>query len=106
MLEKYQKITQNAIDRYINIQANNLGVKPVEIKNRLSESFTFNDIDSVCEDLREYKLNVSMLPFNTNRQLAEGVNVKANNIGRNSLLPKNELDELTDYDFKLMEAYL
>lgn len=106
LLEKYQKITQNAIDRYINIQANNLGVKPVEIKNRLSESFTFNDIDSVCEDLREYKLNVSMLPFNTNRQLAEGVNVKANNIGRNSLLPKNELDELTDYDFKLMEAYL
>lgn len=106
LLEKYQKITQNAIDRYINIQANNLGVKPVEIKNRLSESFTFNDIDSVCEDLREYKLNVSMLPFNTNRQLAESVNVKANNIGRNSLLPKNELDELTDYDFKLMEAYL
>ena len=106
LLEKYQKITKNAVDRYINMQATNLGVKPVEIKNRLSESFTFNDIDSVCEDLRDYKLNVSKLPFRTNSQLTEGIEVKANNINRNSLLPRNEIDELNDYDLKLMEAYL
>ncbi|MBQ6631214.1 MAG: hypothetical protein IJH55_03670 [Romboutsia sp.] len=105
LLEKYQKITKNAIDRYINMQAVNLGVKPVEIKNRLSESFTFNDIDSVCEDLREYKLNVSKLPFNTGRSLNEGIGIKANNFN-NELLPVNEVDELTDYDMKLMEAYL
>ena len=106
LLEKYQKITKNAVDRYINMQATNLGVKPIEIKNRLSESFTFNDIDSVCEDLRDYKLNVSKLPFRTNSQLTEGIEVKANNINRNSLLPRNEIDELNDYDLKLMEAYL
>ncbi len=106
LLEKYQKITKNAVDRYINMQATNLGVKPIEIKNRLSESFTFNDIDSVCEDLRDYKLNVSKLPFRTNSQLIEGIEVKANNINRNSLLPRNEIDELNDYDLKLMEAYL
>lgn len=106
LLEKYQKITKNAVDRYITMQATNLGVKPIEIKNRLSESFTFNDIDSVCEDLRDYKLNVSKLPFNTSSQLTEGIEVKANNINRNSLLPRNEIDELTDYDLKLMEAYL
>ena len=106
LLEKYQKITKNAVDRYINMQATNLGVKPIEIKNRLSESFTFNDIDSVCEDLRNYKLNVSKLPFRTNSQLTEGIEVKANNINRNSLLPRNEIDELNDYDLKLMEAYL
>ena len=106
LLEKYQKITKNAVDRYINMQATNLGVKPVEIKNRLSESFTFNDIDSVCEDLRDYKLNVSKLPFNTSNKLNEGIEVKVNNVNRNSLLPRNEIDELTDYDLKLMEAYL
>ena len=106
LLEKYQKITKNAVDRYINMQAINLGVKPIEIKNRLSESFTFNDIDSVCEDLRDYKLNVSKLPFNTSNQLNEGIEVKVNNVNRNSLLPRNEVDELTDYDLKLMEAYL
>ena len=106
LLEKYQKITKTAVDRYINMQATNLGVKPIEIKNRLSESFTFNDIDSVCEDLRDYKLNVSKLPFRTNSQLTEGIEVKANNVNRNSLLPRNEIDELNDYDLKLMEAYL
>lgn len=105
LLEKYQKITKNAVDKYINVQATHLGVKPAEIRNRLSEKFSFNDIDSICEDLRDYKLNVSMLPFNTGSSLNEGINAKAVNIGSN-LLPKNEVDDLTDYDRKLMEAYL
>ena len=52
-----------------------------------------------------YKLNVSKLPFNTN-QINEGINIKAANVGRDSLVPRNEVDELTDYDLKLMEAYL
>lgn len=106
LLEKYQKITKNAVDRYINMQATNLGVKPIEIKNKLSESFTFNEIDTVCEDLRKYKLNVSRLPFNTSTKLNENISITANNIGRNSLIPRNEVDELSDYDLKLMEAYL
>ena len=106
LLEKYKKITKSAVDRYINIQAVNLGVKPIEIKNRLNENFTFTDIDSVCEDLRDYKLNVSMLPFNTNSSLNENVGLKVNNIDKNNLLPKNEVDSLTDYDLKLAEAYL
>lgn len=105
LLEKYQKITKNAVDKYIDMQATHLGVKPIEIKNRLSEKFSFNDIDSICEDLRDYKLNVSMLPFNTSSSLNEGINAKAVNISSN-LLPKNEADDLTDYDVKLMEAYL
>lgn len=106
LLEKYQKITKNAVDRYISMQATNLGVKPVEIKNKLSESFTFNEIDTVCEDLRKYKLNVSRLPFNTSTKLNENISITANNVGRNSLIPRNEVDELSDYDLKLMEAYL
>lgn len=106
LLEKYQKITKNAVDRYINMQATNLGVKPIEIKNKLSESFTFNEIDAVCEDLRKYKLNVSRLPFNTSTKLNENISITANNVGRNSLIPRNEVDELSDYDLKLMEAYL
>ena len=106
LLEKYQKITKNAVDKYINMQATNLGVKPIEIKNKLSESFTFNEIDAVCEDLRKYKLNVSRLPFNTSTKLNENISITANNINRNSLIPRNEVDELSDYDLKLMEAYL
>ena len=105
LLEKYQKITRKAIDKYINMQATNLGMKPTEIKNRLPEKFSFNDIDSICESLREYKLNVNALPFNTvHNQLNEGVNFRVNNLSP-TLVPRNEADELTDYDLKLMEMY-
>ena len=106
LLEKYQKVTKNAIERYINMQATNLGIKPVEIKNRLSESFTFNDIDSVCENLREYKLNVNSLPFSTNSPLNESVGIKVKNASNRTLTPRNDVDDLTDYDMKLMEAYI
>lgn len=103
LLEKYQKITKNSIDRYINLQANNLGVKTSEIKNKLPEKFSFKDIDLVCEDLRNYKLNVSKLPFSTH-QLNENINMKVNNLSP-GLIPQNETDEINDYDLKLMEMF-
>ena len=51
------------MDRYISFRANILGVKPEDIKNRLSESYSLKDIDSVCESLQDYELKVSALPF-------------------------------------------
>ena len=105
LLEKYQRITKGAVDKYIALQANNLGIKPVEIKNKLPEKFSFSDVDSICEELRNYKLNVSKLPFSTgSHRLHENVNVQVNNLSR-GLLPQNEVDELNDYDMKLMEMY-
>ena len=103
LLEKYQKITKGAVDRYINLQATNLGVRPVEIRNKLPEKFSFSDVDSICEELRDYKLNVSKLPFATSNSLREG-NVRVNNLSR-GLTPKNEMDELNDIDLKLMELF-
>lgn len=63
LVEKYKTIASSAVDRYISSQALKLGVDDTEIRNRLSESFTFDDIDKVCESLQEYKLNMSKLPF-------------------------------------------
>ena len=103
LLEKYQKITKNSVDRYINLQANNLGVKTAEIRNKLPEKFSFSDIDLVCEDLRNYKLNVSKLPFSTH-QLNENINMRVNNLSP-GLIPTNETDEINDYDLKLMEMF-
>ena len=103
LLEKYQKITKNAVDKYINLQATNLGVRPAEIKNKLPEKFSFSEIDSICEELRDYKLNVSKLPFSTSKSLKEG-NVRVTNLNR-GLTPRNEMDELTDYDLKMLELF-
>ena len=103
LLEKYQKITKNAVDRYITLQATNLGVKPIEIKNKLPEKFSFGEIDSICEELRDYKLSVSKLPFSTSKSIREG-NVRVNNLSK-GLTPRNEMDELTDFDLKMMELF-
>ena len=65
--EKYQRLAQDIADKYIAMRAKNLGVTPNEIINRLNESYTTDDIDKVCEDLRNYSIRISKLPFNVEK---------------------------------------
>lgn len=62
-IEKYKNIAKVATDKYIEVKANALGISSRDIKSRLNESYTFKQIDSVCEDLRGYNLNIAKLPF-------------------------------------------
>lgn len=64
LVEKYRKSSEEAVKRYIENKASQLGVSDVEIKNKLKESYSFDDIDKVCDELRNYKMNMSKLPFN------------------------------------------
>ena len=64
-LEKYRKIAKKAVNKYMEQSAGMLGISVQDIKNKLKENYSFNDIDSVCEDLKIYKLNMDNLPFNT-----------------------------------------
>jgi hypothetical protein len=75
LIEKFKKTANEAVTRYINMRATTLGVSANEIKNRLSENFTFDEIDEVCESLRSYKRNMSKLPFNLNESLQSGSRV-------------------------------
>ena len=95
LVEKYKKIANKAVDKYIESQASMLGVSVNEIKNRLSESYSFDDIDSACEDLREYKLNMSKLPFRT-MSLNENIQVKATPSKNEFILPANEFGDEVD----------
>lgn len=63
IVEQYKKTAQIAVDKYIDTRATMLGVEPEEIKSRLSEGYTFDDIDNACEDLSAYQLNLNKLPF-------------------------------------------
>lgn len=69
LVEKYRKITNEVISRYINAKATILGVTANEIRNRLNENFSLDDVDQVCESLRNYKRNMSKLPFSLNENL-------------------------------------
>lgn len=96
LVEKYKKIASRAVDKYIDSKALMLGVSSQEIKNRLSESYTFDEIDNVCETLRDYKINMSRLPFSS-MKLNENIQMKATPSQNESILPANNSgDEVDD----------
>lgn len=67
LVERYKKFANESVSRYIESQASKLGVSSSEIKNKLSEGFSFDDIDRVCEELQDYKINISKLPFDISK---------------------------------------
>lgn len=67
LVEHYKQVANNVSDYYIRSKASALGISAQEIKNRLAESYTFEDVNRVCDDIRNYQLNVSRLPFDLKR---------------------------------------
>lgn len=67
LVEKYKNFAHEIANRYIDSKALALGVSSNEIKNRLSESYTLDEVDEVCEDLQDYSINISKLPFKVDK---------------------------------------
>lgn len=67
--EQYKKLAFSTVDSYIEAKSAMIDVTPEEIKNRLPESYTINDINKVCESLQNYKLNMGTLPFSLDRKV-------------------------------------
>lgn len=91
IVEKYKNIAQTAVNRYIESQALRIGVKAKDIQNKLGNTYTFDDVDSVCEDLQRYKISISKLPFNIN----EESRVKIKKV-EESIAPSNPADFVDD----------
>ena len=64
LVETYKKRSNSAIERYISIKANMIGVSPAQIKQGLGETYTFGDIDRICEGLVPSLQRRNSLPFN------------------------------------------
>lgn len=91
LVEKYKSVANKAVDRYIESQARMLGIDAKDIKNRLSESYSFNEIDMVCDELREYKLSMNKLPFRASN-LNENMKFKATPSKNESILPADDFN--------------
>ena len=98
LVEKYKKIANTAVDKYIQSEAIKIGVTPEEVKNRLPQSYTFKDIDAICEDLQSYKISVNKLPFRMN----ENIKVKTTESKHEPILPANVVTD-DDVDSSLIE---
>lgn len=79
LTEQYKSIADVAVDKYIGCQAVKLGVSSEEIKARLGESYSFEDIDRLCESIQSKQVRDNRLPFSDSRKsnLSISVNVPA-----------------------------
>lgn len=91
LIEQYRDTAVKAVDRYIESKAVLLGMSSQEIKNRLPESYSFDDIDSICESLSAYKINVGKLPFELTKNTKIAIKES-----KDPILPKNIDDQVDD----------
>ena len=94
LVEKYKAVAKTAVDKYISLQATRIGVSTSDVKGRLTESYSFKDIDKVVEDLQQYKLNLNSLPFTT---MSDRKSVKMNI--REAKEPLLSIKDNTSYNF-------
>lgn len=101
LVEKYKSIAKTAVDKYIVLQAKRLGIDASDIRNRLSESYSFQDIDKVCESLQKYKLTVNSLPFNVASGKDSQVRMQIRESTKERIKPRNDgIDDDIDEGLK------
>ena len=63
LVEQYKSVAEQAIDKYIDCQAVKIGISSEDIKRRLTEDFSIEDVDRICESLMSYQRKSNSLPF-------------------------------------------
>lgn len=92
LVERYKKIALTASNRYVEARAKMIGVSTAEIKSRLNESYSFDDIDRACDDLRDHQLRLGSLPFRVDGRSAK-VKVQES---YEPIKPKSRIDDEID----------
>ena len=101
--EGYRKLAQTAVNHYIESKAVMLGVRVDEIKGKLPADYTIDDIDTICENLQSYQVNMNKLPFNVDKKVKVQVKKSTNE----SLSPDPEMsDDVDESLYRLAGSYL
>ena len=75
-----------------------LGISKSEIEKRLTENYTIDDIDRICEDLQGYQLALSKLPMmlqQNGKSLGKNLKVKVTE-SKEPIKPKTRFDDEVD----------
>lgn len=89
----YKNLANKTINKYIDVKADMLGLTARDIKRKLGESYTLEDVDEVCEDLKSYQLNVSKLPFGIDK----GMGIKGIRVNESAAVKANrDIDDDDD----------
>lgn len=74
LAKQYKQSYVAVLERYIVSKAKLLGVRPVEITNKLDESYNIDDIDAVCDQILTESVSVNRLPFGNSRKATVKIN--------------------------------
>ena len=93
LVEHYKKVAQTAVNKYMEARAKTLGVSTLDIKNKLNENYSFNDIDRVCDSLKDFQLKVNSLPFNVEKNQKVRMSITES---KEPIQPKNRYNDDVD----------
>ena len=94
--ESYKKLANEAMNMLIEERATQLGLTAQDIKRKLGASYTIADVNTVCEELKRYQLNVSKLPFSIDRKVGVRVNEAVQRSAINKAASKGYDDDDVD----------
>jgi len=63
LVEKYKRVAKATLNKLIESKAIMLGISADEIRAKLPNNYSFNDIESICESLKHYQVSLSKLPL-------------------------------------------
>ena len=93
--ESYKDLANKTMNLLIEEKAKTLGLTSTDIKRKLGSSYTIDDVQKVCEELKRYQLNVSKLPFSVDKHYGVKVN---ESVSKNPVQPKsNSIYDDDDY---------
>ena len=86
-----------SLEKYIVSKAKMLAIKPVDIKNRLPEKYSIDDIEKTCDQILTESINIARLPFTQDKNIAAksktAVNFKESKSINNSSTYGYEIDD-------------
>ena len=92
LVENYKSIAKTAVNNYIESQAKMLGISSKEIVSKLPNNYSFDDINSLCENLKRYRTSVSKLPFDVQSIKVSAKEPLKESIGINTYNEDDEVD--------------
>ena len=93
LVEHYKRVAQTAVNKYMEARAKTLGVSTLDIKSKLNENYSFNDIDRVCDSLKDFQLKVNSLPFNVEKNQKVRMSITES---KEPIQPKNRYNDDVD----------
>lgn len=91
LAESYKKIANETMKKYIESKANMYGLSFNDIRSRLPKSYTVNDVDSICENMRSYNVTLNRLPISISKNKVKFTESKNDNLRINN--PADDVDE-------------